>query len=53
VMEMNEYDLNRLFVILQETGCHHTYVRFSDHPSPNTNTYGVFLFFQKRSLPTF
>lgn len=47
LMQMNEYPLNRVFEILQEAGCHHCYVRHSDHGGH----WGVMLFFQKRALP--
>lgn len=51
LMQMNEYSLRRLLLILNEKGCHHVYIRFSDHSSPRTNIYGVMLFFQKKTLP--
>lgn len=48
MMQMNLYDLNQLFRLLQKYGCHKSVVRFSDH-----GTKGVILFFQKQSLPVF
>ncbi len=46
VMQMNEYDLNQIFRILQESGCHHNVVRFTQHGE----TYGVIVFFQKKAV---
>lgn len=43
-MPMYFYDLNRLFLILQENDCHNCQVRFSYHGME-----GVILFFQKKS----
>jgi hypothetical protein len=47
MMQMNEYSLNDLFKILQESGCHRCHIRFTDH-----GMYGVIIFFQKRPLDT-
>jgi SAM-dependent methyltransferase len=46
-MEMNCYDLNQLFRILQEQNCHHTLVRFTKHGAFD----GVIIFFRKEALP--
>lgn len=46
-IQMNNYDLNRLLLILQETGCHNCCLRFTQH---GTN-HGVIFFFQKKRLP--
>jgi SAM-dependent methyltransferase len=46
LMQMNEYNINNLLLILQEAGCHHSYVRFTDH----SECLGVVLFFQKKRL---
>jgi SAM-dependent methyltransferase len=46
LIQMNHYNLNNLFLILQETGCHSSYVRFTNH----SGHYGVLLFFQKKHL---
>lgn len=48
LMQMNRYDLNRLFAVLQENGCHRVDVRFTDHGGYA----GVVLLFQKRELPS-
>jgi hypothetical protein len=49
VMQMNAYDLNQIFRILQESGCHHNVVRFTRHGE----TDGVMLFFQKKRVGLF
>lgn len=46
MMQMNLYNLNRLFKILQEKNCHKSVVRFTNH---NDNL-GVFILFQKKEL---
>ena len=49
-MQMNGYDLNRLFGLLQELGAHRCHVRFTDHGGHR----GVVVFFEKvaeASLP--
>jgi SAM-dependent methyltransferase len=46
-IQMNNYDLNRLLLILQETGCHNCCVRFTQHGVHH----GVIFFFQKKRLP--
>lgn len=46
-IQMNSYDVNRLLLILQETGCHNCSLRFTQHGSHH----GVILFFQKKRLP--
>ena len=43
---INRYDLNRVFRLIQEGGCEHSYVRFSDH----AGLLGVFLVFQKKAV---
>jgi ubiquinone/menaquinone biosynthesis C-methylase UbiE len=43
MMQMNQYQLSNLFQILQENGCGHCYVRFTEHGADR----GVILFFQK------
>lgn len=48
MMQMNLYDLNKLFSLLQDYGCHNCVVRFSSH-----GTKGVILYFQKQQLPVF
>lgn len=47
LVQMNNYNLNHLLLILQETGCHNCCVRFTQHGSHR----GVILFFQKKQLP--
>jgi SAM-dependent methyltransferase len=47
LMQMNDYDLNRLMRVLQDRGCHRVHLRFSDHGG----FLGVVLFFQKVELP--
>lgn len=47
LMEMNDYDINRLLLILQEHDCHRVHLRFSDHGG----YLGVILFFHRESLP--
>lgn len=48
LMQMNNYSLNRIFAVLQETGCQHSYLRFTDHGGH----LGVVLFFQKKAFPS-
>jgi SAM-dependent methyltransferase len=54
LMQMNEYDLNRLLGILQAGGCRRAMIRFGEMPGDGINIYGVTLFFRKRppSPPT-
>lgn len=52
LMQMNEYDLNRLLCILQEAGCHDVVVRFTETGAFGKPFYGVVLFFQKRRTDT-
>jgi 2-polyprenyl-3-methyl-5-hydroxy-6-metoxy-1,4-benzoquinol methylase len=47
-MEMNEYDVNELLKILQESGCHDVHLRFSETSHRGHPFYGVTLFFRKR-----
>jgi SAM-dependent methyltransferase len=49
LMQMNEYDVNKLLFILQTHGCHRVHIRFSDHGGH----LGVFLFFRKEQTPIF
>lgn len=46
-IQMNSYNLNRLLLILQETGCHNCSVRFTHHGAHH----GAIFFFQKKPLP--
>jgi SAM-dependent methyltransferase len=46
-MQMYRYDLNRVFLLLQDKGCHRCVVRFSNHVGHR----GVVLFFRKTALP--
>jgi ubiquinone/menaquinone biosynthesis C-methylase UbiE len=46
VLQMNMYDLNDLFRILQDQNCHNIHVRFTKH---NEIFYGALIFFQKKS----
>ena len=47
-MLMENYDLNRIFGILQEENCHSVVTRFTNH----SGHLGVILFFRKKSLKT-
>jgi SAM-dependent methyltransferase len=47
-MQMNEYDVNELLRILQESGCHDVHLRFSETSVRGRAFYGVTLFFRKR-----
>ena len=49
-MQMNLYDLNRIFRILQEGGCHDIHVRFTEASHYTFPIYGLILHFSKRSL---
>jgi 2-polyprenyl-3-methyl-5-hydroxy-6-metoxy-1,4-benzoquinol methylase len=46
LMQMNEYNINNLLLIMQKAGCHHSYMRFTSH----SEHLGVILFFQKKRL---
>jgi SAM-dependent methyltransferase len=50
MMQMNQYDTNRLLRILQESGCHRVHVRFTETGYYGQAFYGVILFFQKHRL---
>jgi ubiquinone/menaquinone biosynthesis C-methylase UbiE len=50
MMQMNEYDLNRLFCILHEAGCHLINTRFTETSSFGHRLYGVILVFQKKQI---
>jgi len=47
MMQMNRYDCNRLFRILQESGCHNVHVRFTETGYFGYGFYGVVLYFRK------
>jgi SAM-dependent methyltransferase len=47
-MQMNEYNVNQLLKILQESGCHDVHLRFSETSVRGHGFYGVTLFFRKR-----
>lgn len=47
MMQMNAYNLNTIFHILQENSCHHSLVRFTRHWEDE----GVIIFFKKVSQP--
>jgi len=49
-MQMNQYNLNRILRILQESGCHRVHVRFTETGYYGEPFYGVILFFQKHRL---
>lgn len=44
--QINQYDLNRVMEILQENGCEHAYLRFTNHD----HLLGLFLMFQKKQV---
>ena len=48
MMQMNEYNLNNIIRILQESDCHHVVIRFTKHGK----VYGTILFFQKKQIVT-
>ena len=50
VMQMNEYDVNQLLRILQESDCHEIHLRFTETSVGGHPFYGVVLFFRKRHL---
>ena len=52
MMQMNQYNLNRLMRILQENGCHLAHLRFTETGSFGQKFYGVIIFFQKKALDT-
>lgn len=52
MMQMNRYDLNRLFTMLQEQGCHVLHPRFTETSSFGKPFYGLILVFQKKPLDT-
>lgn len=52
LMQMNEYDLNRIMRILQEGGCHLVHMRFTETGSFGKKFYGVIVFFQKKRVDT-
>jgi SAM-dependent methyltransferase len=52
MMQMNQYDVNRLLRILQEGGCHVAHLRFTETASFGHKFCGVIIFFQKKRLDT-
>jgi ubiquinone/menaquinone biosynthesis C-methylase UbiE len=46
-MQMNDYKVNQLLLLLQQHGCHRVHIRFSDHGG----YLGIVLFFKKEALP--
>jgi SAM-dependent methyltransferase len=46
MMQMNEYDLNRVARLLQESDCHHAVIRFTSHDV----ALGIVFLFQKRRV---
>jgi 2-polyprenyl-3-methyl-5-hydroxy-6-metoxy-1,4-benzoquinol methylase len=50
IMQMNEYDLNELLCLLQESGCHDVQLRFSETSVQGHPFYGVSLYFRKRAV---
>jgi SAM-dependent methyltransferase len=50
LMQMNQYNLNRLMRLLQEGGCHLIHLRFTETGSFGQKFYGVIIFFQKKHL---
>jgi len=51
-MQMNLYDLSRIFLILQESGCHDVHARFTDASHYNHPIHGVVLYFKKERRDT-
>jgi SAM-dependent methyltransferase len=49
LMQMNEYNVNKLLLTLQKHNCHRVHIRFSEHDGH----LGVFLFFKKEATPIF
>ena len=45
---MSRYDLNGVFRLLQEEGCHNIHVQFTEGRRHGFPLYGVILLFQKR-----
>jgi SAM-dependent methyltransferase len=52
MMQMNRYDLSRVFRIVQEAGCHDVHVRFTEASHLSYEIYGVILHVRKRRLDT-
>lgn len=50
IMQMNEYDLNELLRLLQESGCHDVQLRFTETNVQGQPFYGVSLYFRKRAV---
>jgi SAM-dependent methyltransferase len=48
--QMNEYDLGRLFRILQESNCDRLHLSLTYGSTATTSYYGAMIFFQKRRL---
>lgn len=51
-MHMRRYDLNTVFRLLQESGCHEVTIRFTEATHYNFGLYGVIVTFKKRALDT-
>jgi SAM-dependent methyltransferase len=47
-MQMNRYDLNKLFRLLQESGCHEIHARFTEASHFGFPIYGVVVFFSRK-----
>ena len=50
VMQMNEYDLNAILSVLQESQCHEVMLRFTETSVQGHGFYGVILLFRKKAL---
>jgi trans-aconitate methyltransferase len=51
MMQLNEYELSRIFRLLQQHGCGQAYIQYSSHGVVDTNALGAMIFFQKRTFP--
>jgi len=49
MMQMNEYNLERLFSLLQDRDCHQSYVWFSTQTAGDTRTHSITIFFRKQA----
>jgi SAM-dependent methyltransferase len=49
MIQMNEYNLERLFSLLQERHCHQAYVWFSTQAAGDTTTHSITIFFRKQA----
>ena len=52
MMQMNRYDLSRVFRIVQEAGCHDVHVRFTEASHLGFEIYGVLLHVHRKRLDT-